>query len=172
MPIRRKMLELPEVFMSANEWDKVNYSRVASICMANNAKHFLYHDEVRFGAFLKDVKTGKAKIASSALLPHEFVGKCLYSRGLLTETQELQWNDLVQRMKEKGSFENCLAVCDVSGSMTGTPLEAAIALSMILAEMSEEPWKNRICTFSERPAFHVISGDTLTVCISFFLFQI
>jgi hypothetical protein len=39
--------------------------------------------------------------------------------------------------------------------MNGTPMEVAIALSILLTEVSEDPW-NIICTFSESPQFFEI----------------
>jgi hypothetical protein len=37
-------------------------------------------------------------------------------------------------------LRNCLAVCDVSGSMFGTPTEVCVALGVLVSELSEEPW--------------------------------
>ena len=45
-----------QVFMSAGEWDKVDYSRVPSVCMKRNKKHFQHRDKERFTEFLGAVK--------------------------------------------------------------------------------------------------------------------
>ena len=39
------------------------------------------------------------------------------------KTMELQWQSYVDKLKEAGSLSNALAICDVSGSMTGLPME-------------------------------------------------
>uniref|UniRef100_A0A2P2QX77 Uncharacterized protein LOC8258359 isoform X3 n=1 Tax=Rhizophora mucronata TaxID=61149 RepID=A0A2P2QX77_RHIMU len=61
----------------------------------------------------------------------------------------------------KGKLTNCIAVCDVSGSMEGIPMEVSVALGLLVSELSEEPWKGKVITFSEDPAMHLIKGDTL-----------
>ncbi len=45
--------------------------------------------------------------------------------------------------------------------MGGTPMVVAIALSLLIAQLNDEPWNNMICTFSVKPEFHVIQGNTL-----------
>lgn len=154
VPLRRA-IELPEVYMSAGKWSILPYSRVASVAMKNYKKHFLKHDRERFTQYLDDVKKGKAKIAAGALLPHEIVN----DSG--DEVAELQWKRMVEDLSKIGSLRNCIAVCDVSGSMDGTPMEVSVALGLLISELSEEPWKGRVITFSERPMLHRIEGESL-----------
>ena len=45
------------------------------------------------------------------------------STSLGLETMELQWKSYVNNLKQSGSLSNALAVCDVSGSMSGQPME-------------------------------------------------
>ena len=45
------------------------------------------------------------------------------STSLGLETMELQWKSYVNNLKESGTLSNALAVCDVSGSMSGQPME-------------------------------------------------
>ncbi|BFI32429.1 hypothetical protein MPTK2_4g05880 [Marchantia polymorpha subsp. ruderalis] len=168
VPLRRA-LELPEIVMSAQKWGEVNYKRVASVAMKTYKDLFLKHDEERFTKYLEDVKAGKAKIAAGALLPHMIL------KGVtdpdqdpqLAEVAELQWKRMVSDLKEKGSLSNCLAVCDVSGSMDGIPMEVCIALGMLLCELADEPWKNHLITFSETPVIHKVQGTTLAERYSF-----
>ncbi|CAM0882575.1 unnamed protein product [Alopecurus aequalis] len=79
------------------------------------------HDEERFAKYLEDVAEGKAKIAAGALLPHEIAAAAY--RGEDDEVSELQWRRMVEDLRAKGSLSNCISVCDVSGSMSGTPME-------------------------------------------------
>ncbi|KAJ8461583.1 hypothetical protein OPV22_034509 [Ensete ventricosum] len=154
VPLRRAM-EFPEVYMSAGQWSILPYSRVASVAMKNCKKHFTKHDRERFTQYLDDVKKGKAKIAAGALLPHEIVA----DSG--DEVAELQWKRMVEDLSKIGSLRNCIAVCDVSGSMNGTPMEVSVALGLLISELSEEPWKGRVITFSESPMLHRIEGESL-----------
>ncbi|EOY06228.1 hypothetical protein QUC31_016386 [Theobroma cacao] len=154
-----KALELPEVYMSANEWNLLPYNRVASVAMKNYKELFAKHDNERFQEYLVKVKTGKAKIAAGALLPHEIIGSLNDKDG--GEVAELQWSRMVGDLAKKGKLTNCIAVCDVSGSMEGIPMEVSVALGLLVSELSEEPWKGKVITFSANPELHLIQGDTL-----------
>src|ERR1044072_3645075 len=68
---------------------------------------------------------------------------------------------MVDDLLKKGKMRNCIAVCDVSGSMEGTPMEVSVALGMLVSELSEEPWKGKVVTFSANPQLHLIKGDDL-----------
>ena len=63
--------------MCADAWGDIDYSRVASLCMHKNKKHFEKHDQGRFNQYLSDVEAGKKKIASGALQPHELVQQAM-----------------------------------------------------------------------------------------------
>ncbi|XP_021718160.1 uncharacterized protein LOC110685912 [Chenopodium quinoa] len=164
VPLRRA-LELPEVFMAARKWNELPYNRVASVAMKTYKEHFLKHDEERFKDYLEKVKSGKAKIAAGALLPHEIVSALEDGDG--GEVAELQWKRMVEDLSKEGKLSNCLAVCDVSGSMHGTPMEVCVALGLLLSELSEEPWKGKVITFSANPQLHVIQGSDLKSKIEF-----
>lgn len=154
-----KALELPEVFMSANKWDLLPYNRVASVAMKNYKKHFLKHTPEKFKEFLENVKSGKAKIAAGALLPHEIIAQLEEEDG--AEVAELQWKRMVDDLAMKGKLSNCMAICDVSGSMSGVPMEVSVALGILVSELSEEPWKGKLITFSADPELQKVEGDTL-----------
>ncbi|TVU08369.1 hypothetical protein EJB05_41772, partial [Eragrostis curvula] len=156
LPPLRRALKLPEVFISAQAWGEVVYPRVASVAMKNYKELFLKHDAERFGLYLADVESGKAKIAAGALLPHEI----LESAG--DGVADLQWERMVTDLRSLGKLNNCLAVCDVSGSMSGLPMDVCVALGLLLSELCDEPWHHRVITFSAHPQLHVIAGKTLT----------
>tara|TARA_B100000795_G_C22389091_1_gene282683 strand:+ start:118 stop:504 length:387 start_codon:yes stop_codon:yes gene_type:complete len=64
----------------------------------------------------------------------------------------LQWLRLVEDTKAAGQLPSALAVCDVSGSMSMyEEMDVAVALSLLLADVADEPWRNKICTFSMTP---------------------
>ncbi|PON43348.1 hypothetical protein PanWU01x14_274470 [Parasponia andersonii] len=69
-----KALDLPEVYMSANEWNSLPYHRVASVAMNNYKDLFSKHDNERFEEYLEKVRSGQAKIAAGVLPPHEIIG--------------------------------------------------------------------------------------------------
>ncbi|XP_058777417.1 uncharacterized protein LOC131651744 [Vicia villosa] len=155
----RKVLELPEVFIGANQWNLLPYNRVASVAMKFYKEKFLKHDKERFEKYLEDVKAGKTTIAAGALLPHEIIESLEDGDG--GEVAELQWKRIVDDLLKKGKMSNCLAVCDVSGSMCGIPMEVSVALGLLVSELSAEPWKGKVITFSAEPQLHLIEGDSL-----------
>ncbi|TYK16024.1 GPI inositol-deacylase PGAP1-like protein [Cucumis melo var. makuwa] len=157
----RKVLELPEVYIGANRWDSIPYNRVASVAMKNYKEKFMKHDGERFAQYLKDVKDGKTKIAAGALLPHEIIMSLFDGQEDGGEVAVLQWKRMVDDLLKKGKLRDCIAVCDVSGSMEGIPMDVCIALGLLVSELSEDPWKGKVITFSANPELHVIQGDSL-----------
>ncbi|XP_021810753.1 uncharacterized protein LOC110754062 [Prunus avium] len=168
----RKAMDLPEVYMTTKQWGSIPYNKVASVAMKLYKEKFLEHDKERFSKYLEDVKAGKSKIAAGALLPHEIIAQLniqLYDFGFEPDENgdvddqvaELQWKRMVDDMLKQGNMNNCLAVCDVSGSMGGTPMEVSVALGLLVSELSEEPWKGKVITFSGNPQLHLIEGDDL-----------
>ncbi|XVF81477.1 hypothetical protein PTKIN_Ptkin15bG0158400 [Pterospermum kingtungense] len=155
----RKVLELPEVYIGANRWDSIPYNRVASVAMKFYKEKFLKHDSERFSKYLLDVKAGKSTIAAGALLPHEIIASLHDSDG--GEVAELQWKRMVSDLLQKGKLRNCMAVCDVSGSMMGIPMKVSVALGVLVSELSEEPWKGKLITFSQDPELQLVQGRNL-----------
>ena len=75
----------------------------------------------------------------------------------------LQWLRLVKDTKAAGQLPSALAVCDVFGSMSmyeEMDVAAAVALSLLLADVADEPWRNKICTFSMTPKFVTMPSAT------------
>ncbi|CAA0407244.1 unnamed protein product [Arabidopsis thaliana] len=165
-----KALELPEVSMSAKEWNLLKYNRVPSIAMQNYSSRFAEHDSERFTEFLEDVKSGKKKMAAGALLPHQIISQLENdSEGEVgEEVAELQWERMVDDLAKKGKLKSSLAICDVSGSMAGTPMNVCVALGLLVSELNEEPWKGKVITFSENPQLHVVTGSSLREKTRFF----
>ncbi|XP_010468470.2 PREDICTED: uncharacterized protein LOC104748548 [Camelina sativa] len=155
----RKTLQLPEVYMAAGDWGSLPYGRVASVAMKSYKEIFLKHDAERFQQYLNDARTGKTKVAAGAVLPHEIIRELDGGDG--GQVAELQWKRMVDDLKTKGSLSNCMAICDVSGSMEGDPIEVSVALGLLISELSEEPWRGKLITFSKNPELHLVTGDDL-----------
>ncbi|KAJ0243413.1 hypothetical protein HA466_0194700 [Hirschfeldia incana] len=161
----RKTLQLPEVYMGAKEWSSLPYNRVASVAMKSYKEIFLNHDAERFQKYLQDAREGKTKIAAGAVLPHEIIGELDGGDG--GQVAELQWKRMVDDLKKKGSLTSCIAISDVSGSMSGDPMEVSVALGLLISELTEEPWRGKLITFSANPELQVVQGDDLRSKTSF-----
>ncbi|KAG8370402.1 hypothetical protein BUALT_Bualt14G0113200 [Buddleja alternifolia] len=154
-------LKLPEVYMTAKEWGSIKYERVGSVAMRKYTDIFLHRDNKRFRGYLENVKAGNAKITAGALFPHEIIQNNRKGSSGAALVSELQWKRMVDDLSKKGKLTNCLAVCDVSGSMEGTPTEVSVALGLMVSELSEEPWKGHVISFSAEPQFHLIKPGNL-----------
>ncbi|XP_059636006.1 uncharacterized protein LOC132278214 [Cornus florida] len=168
----RKALKVLEVYMSAQEWGVLPYNRVPSIAMKNYKETFMKRDKERFEEYLGSVKRGDRKIAAGALLPHQII-ESVRKGGDGAKVAELQWQRIVEDLSEKGTLKNCLAICDVSGSMTyrltigiPTPLDVSVALGLLVSDLSEEPWKGKLITFSRNPQLQMIKGESLESKVS------
>ena len=192
----RRIKSLPEPLMSANRWSEIVYSRVPSVCMDKNKENFFKHDADRFVSYLTDVESGNKQISGATLLPHELVrqaaryaeGSCPTHAGnplqaaiyeqkrqfLNTQARvvEAQWAALLERLREAGELDNCIAVCDVSGSMGDllfndgsdkpffvSPILPAISLSLVLARLAKPPFKDAFITFSETPEMVLLDPE-------------
>ncbi|KAG0236208.1 hypothetical protein BGW42_003853 [Actinomortierella wolfii] len=159
----RKATPVLETFMSANKWDEIPYTRVPAVAMKKSKPQFELHDALRFKEYLDSVEKGEKTIAAAALMPHELVVETQQVRYLPVDdpkrrTMELQWQSYVERLKKSpGTLNSCMAMCDVSGSMSGTPMDVAIALSLLLSELTEPPFNSMILSFSASPVIHTVN---------------
>jgi hypothetical protein len=191
-PLRMAMA-IPEPLMSSNRWTEIKYDRVASKCMKINTEKFYIHNPEGFEKYLTDVESGKKKISGATLMPHELVAQAcmlglqqpydlpeedenvtkaakLSMKDLKRKLAapklrviEAQWNTLIEKLRESGSLDNCLAICDVSGSMGSlygrhdpkhvSPILPAVSLSLVLAQLAKPPFDNGFITFSSDPKY-------------------
>lgn len=159
VPLRRE-LRVTERFMCACEWDNIPYSTVPSRCMNRNKGAFIKHDEDRFLKYLSAALQGKAKLQGKQMYPHELVSQ-LSKAKKRDIVIECQWNSIMDGIKELGSLNKSIVLSDVSGSMSGTPMDVSIALGLLISEVSCGPFRNMIITFHETPTFHHVKGENL-----------
>lgn len=150
----RKKLNITESLMCANKWDMIQYEHVPSKCHKLNKKCFEKHDSKRYEEYLEHVKSNKKEIKTKGLHPHEIVGDYLEKMATAPdETTEQQWRAFLKKLEEKGSFYNALSVVDVSGSMSGIPMNVAISLGLCVANLTRGPFRNKVITFSSDPTW-------------------
>ncbi|PPQ64178.1 hypothetical protein CVT24_008553 [Panaeolus cyanescens] len=165
----RRVSACPEPLMSSNRWKEIIYTRVPSICMKNNVDRFMKHDPEGFEKYLLSVESGKKGISGATLMPHELVAEVMRAGrsgkqvdSIKARVADAQWKTLVNNLCEAGKLDNCLAVCDVSGSMGSLgyydkrsvqPILPAVALSLIIASVAKPPFNGGFITFSSNPQF-------------------
>lgn len=173
-------LDLPEVLLAAKREEEIKFGRVASKATMNLRRVFL--NELKDGGirsrdpkrialadrFLRHVV--KKGLKGAQLMPHEIVKKIMHNHRI-SKTEELvldaQWKDLwknvleqTQKMAETQGCEfspsQMVALCDVSGSMGGLPMEVAIALSLGISEITHSAFRGMILTFESQPRWHIV----------------
>jgi hypothetical protein len=161
------LTKVVETHMCAQEWDQINYEHVPSQAMKNYRKAFRLHDENGFDQFLTAVEKGEKKINAGAMYPHDIMREVFkyvsYYGSSATKDQirslQAQWDALPNYME--GNTKRVLPVVDVSGSMSGLPMEVAVSLGMYIAERNTGPFEDCYITFSSQPTLQYIKADNL-----------
>ena len=184
MSALRKHLQIVERNLTDKTYDGIQYERLPSVAMNTYSPIFAANDTDRFSQYLDKVASGKARISGATLLPSTLIYQARQSLSprrdqkaekklnalvndrigdLNKKVVDGQWNTLVQRIKESGTLESSIAVCDVSGSMTGpnfpdqtVPLDSSIGLSLLLAEVAKPPFNGAFITFSDTPQLQIV----------------
>jgi hypothetical protein len=160
-----RLNDILERHQSLGTWEAINFSHVPSVAMKKQKKAFMNHLPEQFRTFLSAVMAGKAKMNSKGVQAHELIRS--YMHGLPADAAtDAQWHAMIARLRAAGLFEDTVALCDVSGSMGGVPMEVSIALGLVVSELSAEPFKNKVITFSAVPQWHEVKGATLSEKVS------
>jgi hypothetical protein len=146
-----------EQLICGNKVSDIDYSKVPSIAMNNYRNLFTRKDNERFLSYIGDVLDGKTKVNAATLYPHQLYQAI--QQGDNVDAVEAQWKALPNYMKD--STERILPVCDVSGSMSGLPMNVSVSLGLYIAERNEGIFKNAFITFSSNPEMLYVQGDTL-----------
>lgn len=156
----RAKINIVEAKMSANEWDKIDFSKLPSRAAMIYGDAFVKHVKDNYMKYLQDLAEGKSKINADALFPVDVVKKALECKSLKDRlVTDALWKALPNYFE--GKEETGICVVDVSGSMFGTPMEVALSLGLYCADKAEGPYKNHFITFSARPKLQEIWGEHL-----------
>lgn len=167
LSILRERIKVVERLMSANRWEEIEFSKIPSKAGLIYKNAFARRDILakKYETFAKDATT---KVNAEALYPQEIAERifnsCGYDgwskRAILSETDRLMLQKYWDNLKDfyNGREENGIAIVDVSGSMTGTPMNAAVSLGAYIAEKAHGPFANHFITFSNRPQLVKFEG--------------
>lgn len=159
----RKYIDVTEVKMSANEWDKINYNCVPAKASMNYSNAFMRHDTDNYIDYLQQLSVGRAKVNAASLFPVDIIHRvrenmyrCPKKDRVLLDTM---WNSLPNYLE--GKEETGICVVDTSGSMYGLPLEVALSLGIYCADKCHGPFKNHFITFSSHPELVELKGNDI-----------
>jgi hypothetical protein len=116
-----------------------------------------------FVAFGGKVARGEATIkGAKVVMPHELVHDI--RRGVVPDEEkaiiEGQWKAILEDMRAKGMLKGIVPLCDFSGSMSGIPMEVCMALGILISELAEGAFSNRVITFDSTPTWVSFEGMT------------
>lgn len=164
----RARINIVERLMSENRWDEIEFDKIPSRAGIIYKNAFARHDIERmkqnkdiqsYADFAKDeTKTVNADVLNPVDIANQIFSHGYYNKP--TETERLMWDKYWANLKDyyNGREENGIAICDVSGSMSGQPMNAAVSMSAYIAERGKGPFKNHFITFSSNPALVEFEG--------------
>lgn len=157
----RSRINIVEKLMSQNRWDEIEFDKIPSRAGLIYKNAFARRDMIakKYEAFAKDSNT---KVNADTLYPYDIAHKAFYEGKFLPvkDAKRLMiqkyWDNLPNYYGERQ--ENAIAVVDVSGSMDGRPMEAAVSLGAYIAERGKGPFANHFITFSDEPKLVPFKG--------------
>lgn len=158
----RKALDIVETKLCEKRYEDIDFSKLPSKAQMLYRELFMKHAEERYIEYLKQLSEGNAKINAGALFPVDIVGKVLREYNVSLANRYLydaMWKNLPNWFE--GRNETGICVVDVSGSMSGTPMEVAISLGLYCADKSNGVFKNSFITFSEYPELVKVQGEDI-----------
>ena len=110
-----------------------------------------------FQDFVKDLSSGVKKAhGADVVFPHEIVVKA--QDPLTTMNQHIvnqaQWEAIREETLNQGGLGKAVAMCDLSGSMEGIPMQISLALGILISECTHPSFKDYILTFDSVPQWH------------------
>lgn len=150
----RHQIKIVESKMCAKKFNEIDYEKVPSVAMNKYKDAFRKNDAQRFAEYMDSVSQSEKKINSSQVYPHDLVRHYLNNKPL-DEVIEAQWKEIKKKVQETKAFDKSIVVCDVSGSMDGTPMEVAIALGLLGL------YDNKLITFHQHPSLYHVPDGTL-----------
>lgn len=109
--------------------------------------------------FIELASQNKVKVHGKTMFIHEL---CNYvqSNSMLSEEEQniinLQYKDHLDSFKKLMIEKNVklnkgLVLADFSGSMAGSPMDACMAITILLSDLAEDEWRNRFLSFESEP---------------------
>ena len=161
----RERINIVERLMSENRWDEIEFDKIPSRAGLIYKNAFARHDIERmkldasvqsYADFAKDT----TKTVNAEVLNPVDIANRIFGHRNPSETDRLMLDKYWSCLKDyyNGREENGIAICDVSGSMYGQPMNAAVSMSAYIAERGKGPFKDHFITFSNNPRLVKFEG--------------
>lgn len=163
-------LDLIEGKLCQHRRDAIEFDKVPSRSMAryaatllNTAKHAdsaRMACAARFEAWLENPR---ARLHGKGCFPDELVHTVLRHMHMRVAPAEVlvanaQWRglraDLARQLRAAGEPPAVACMVDVSGSMTGKPIEVSISMGLLVADLTQGVYRGRVMTFDTDVQWH------------------
>ena len=154
----RSRINIVEKLMSQNRWDEIEFDKIPSKAGLIYKNAFARRDIIakKYENFAKSADT---KVNAEVLNPVDIADK-VWSQRNHSEVDRAMLQKYWDNLKDyyNGREENGIAIVDVSGSMTGQPMNAAVSMGAYIAERGHGPFANHFITFSGNPQLVKFEG--------------
>lgn len=154
----RSRINIVEKLMSENKWDEIEFDKIPSKAGLVYKNAFARRDIIakKYENFAKDTDT---KVNANTISPVDIAEMALRVYHM-SDTDRLMLQKYWDNLKDyyNGKKENGIAIVDVSGSMSGKPLYAAVSMGAYIAERGHGPFANHFITFSQNPELVEFEG--------------
>lgn len=154
----RAKIDIVERKMTQNQWSEIEYDKLPSKAGLQYRDAFYRHDKNRYTKFMMPKDGQSVKVNAGTLYPYEIVGKVPFdywseSAMPIDDIERATLNNYWKNIPDyiNGDSTDAIAVIDVSGSMSGTPMEVAVSLGLYVAERNKGKFKNHFITFHSFP---------------------
>ena len=159
LSVLRERINVLERLMSAGKWDEIEFDKIPSRAGFIYKNAFARRDiiKAKYEAFAKNTET---KVNAEVLNPVDIAEKIFSGWKAPSATDRLMYDKYWANLKDyyNGREENGIAIVDVSGSMSGQPMNAAVSMGAYIAERGKGPFKDHFITFSNNPALVKFEG--------------
>jgi len=159
LSLLRNRINIVETLMSQNRWDEIKFDKIPSRAGLIYKNAFAKRDIIKeqYKAFMSDKTT---KVNAKVLNPVDIANQIFSNSWRTTEIERLTWQKYWDNLEDyyAGREEPGIAIVDVSGSMYGQPLNAAVSMGAYIAERGKGPFHNHFITFSDNPELVEFKG--------------
>lgn len=163
LSVLRNRINIVERLMSENRWDEIEFDKIPSKAGMIYKNAFARHDIERAKAgaqtYADFAKDETKKVNADVLNPVDIANR-VFGGQVRTNTDRAIIDKYWSCLKDyyNGRQENGIAIVDVSGSMSGQPMNAAVSMGAYIAERGKGPFKDHFITFSSNPALVRFEG--------------
>lgn len=162
-----KYLKTVEINMCGHTWSEIKPGSVPGLCLNKNKSAFLNQtiktkaqrsqspDRItcaeNFNTHMAAVARGEATVkGGDTVFPHNVTTKMAMASDEEIALLEAQWSSIRAASAE---LKRCVVLSDVSGSMSGLPMDISIALGILISEVNCSAFKDHVMTFHTTPSW-------------------